>query len=73
VESARIEILDELYDGNRYADRHIVYITKRDGSKVVQEVYLFGVMDEDGRFDRIEEVTLMLEGKESDRAIGTVK
>ncbi|MGG4774265.1 nuclear transport factor 2 family protein [Paenalcaligenes sp. Me52] len=73
VESARIEVLDELHDGNRYADRHCVYVTKRDGSTVVQEVYLFGELDSDGRFLRIEETTLMLEGAEADRNIGSVK
>lgn len=73
VASVRIDVLDELHDGNRYADRHCVYVTKRDGSSVVQEVYLFGELDEDGRFIRIEETTLMLEGAEADRNIGSVK
>lgn len=73
VASVRIEVLDELRDGNRYADRHCVYVTKRDGSTVVQEVYLFGELDHEGRFLRIEETTLMLEGVEADRNIGSVK
>ena len=73
VASVRIDVLDELRDGNRYADRHCVYVTKRDGSSVVQEVYLFGELDEKGRFVRIEETTLMLEGAEADRNIGSVK
>lgn len=73
VASVRIEVLDELRDGNRYADRHCVYVTKRDGSTVVQEVYLFGELDHEGRFLRIEETTLMLEGAEADRNIGSVK
>lgn len=73
VASVRIEVLDELHDGNRYADRHCVYVTKRDGSTVVQEVYLFGEVDKEGKFVRIEETTLMLEGAEADRNIGSVK
>ncbi|UYO92432.1 nuclear transport factor 2 family protein [Pollutimonas sp. M17] len=73
VASARIDVLDELRDGNRYADRHRVHVTKRDGSKVVQEVYLFAEMDTEGRFARIEETTLMLEGAESDREMGSMK
>lgn len=73
VESARIEVLDELRDGQRYADRHRVYVTKRDGSQVVQEVYLFAELDAEGRFKRIEETTLMLEGAESDRELGSIK
>ncbi|MGB6241839.1 MAG: nuclear transport factor 2 family protein [Castellaniella sp.] len=71
--SARIEILDELRDGNRYADRHRVYVVKRDGSRVVQEVYLFAELDAEGRFACIEETTLMLEGAESDREMGSMK
>lgn len=73
VASARIEVLDELHDGNRYADRHCVYVTKRGGAQVVQEVYLFAEIDASGRFVRVEETTLMLEGEEADRNIGSVK
>jgi len=73
VASARIEVLDELRDGQRYADRHRVHVTKRDGTQVVQEVYLFAELDAEGRFKRIEETTLMLEGAESDREIGSMK
>lgn len=73
VAAARIEILDELRVGDRYADRHRVHIRKHDGSRVVQEVYLFAQLDEEGRFARVEETTLMLEGEEADRDIGSVK
>lgn len=73
VASARIEVLDELREGNRYADRHRVDVTKRDGTRVVQEVYLFAELDADGRFLRVEETTLMLAGEEADRDIGSVK
>ena len=73
VASARIEVLDELRDGQRYADHHRVHVSKRDGTQVVQEVYLFAELDAEGRFARIEEITLMLEGAESDRDIGHMK
>lgn len=73
VASARIEMLDELRDGTRYADRHRVHIAKRDGTHVVQEVYLFAELDINGRFLRVEETTLMLEGPEADRDIGSVR
>lgn len=73
VASARIEILEELRDHDRYADRHRVHITKNDGSQLVQEVYLFAQIDEQGRFTRVEETTLMLEGLEADRDIGNLK
>jgi hypothetical protein len=73
VASARIEVLDELRDGTRYADRHRVHAVKRDGGQVVQEVYLFAELDARGRFRRIEETTLMLEGEEADRELGSAK
>ncbi|RMX08553.1 nuclear transport factor 2 family protein [Corticibacter populi] len=73
VARARIEVLDELRNGTSYADRHRVHVTKRDGSEVVQEVYLFGEVDAAGRFLRIEETTLMLSGAEADRDIGSAK
>ncbi|WP_165972593.1 hypothetical protein [Paracandidimonas soli] len=46
---------------------------KRDGAKVVQEVYLFAELDANGRFARVEETTLMLEGAGADRHIGGMK
>lgn len=65
-----VEVLDELADGDRYADRHVVTVTKRDGSTVVQEVYVFARLDATGRFRVLEEVTMMLAGAEADRDIG---
>lgn len=73
VRSARIDVLDEITVGHRYADRHVVDIRKCDGRRVVQEVYLFGEFDEDGRFGRVEETTLLLTGSEADRALGNAK
>ncbi|OZM83106.1 nuclear transport factor 2 family protein [Pseudonocardia sp. MH-G8] len=65
-----VEVHDELYDGTRYADRHTAHITKKGGSTVRMEVYAIGDLAPDGRFRRVEEVTLMLQGSDSDRAIG---
>lgn len=73
VDRVHVSVIDELVDGSAYADRHIVRIVKTDGSEVVQEVYLFGELAGDGRFSRIEEVTMMLEGDEADRAIGSAR
>ncbi|WP_406720538.1 hypothetical protein RPE78_10730 [Thioclava litoralis] len=73
VASAEIEVLDEVSDGLNYADRHIVSATKRDGHQVVQEVYLFATRDPEGRFERVEEMTHMLDGAAEDRGLGTVK
>lgn len=61
VEHTTITVLDELIDADRYAERHVVDLVKRDGERIVQEVYVFAERDPDGRFTRIEEATVMLE------------
>ncbi len=71
VDSVDAQVLDEITDARHYADRHVVTIVKRDGSRVVQEVYLFADIEEDGRFCRVQETTLMLSGSEADRQIGS--
>lgn len=70
VERITITVLDEVIDGHRYAERHLVDLLDADGQHVVQEVYLFAELDSDGRFARIEEVTLSLEVDETDRQQG---
>jgi hypothetical protein len=68
-----VQVHDELVGGDRYADRHTVTATKVDGSVVRMEVYLFAEFAPDGRFRRIEETTLMLEGAEADRNLGSAR
>ncbi|MGW1791148.1 nuclear transport factor 2 family protein [Streptomyces tubercidicus] len=73
VADGEIEVHDELYDGSKYADRHTVHVTKKDGSTVRLEVYVFADFAPDGRFSRIEEVSLMLQGADSDRGIASAR
>ncbi|MFI6149182.1 nuclear transport factor 2 family protein [Streptomyces sp. NPDC051109] len=73
VADGRVEVHEELYDGAKYADRHTAHITKKDGSTVRMEVYVFAEFAPDGRFHRIEETTLMLEGSAADRNIGSAR
>ncbi|AUI60336.1 hypothetical protein [Amycolatopsis sp. BJA-103] len=73
VTAGSIEVHDELYDGALYADRHTVEVTKTDGSTVRTEVYVLGEFAPDGRFSRIEETTLMLQGSDADRNIGRAR
>ncbi|EWD63068.1 hypothetical protein P825_02252 [Klebsiella pneumoniae UCI 22] len=70
---AKIELHDELRNGNLYATRHRVLCTRRSGEEVDMEVYMFAEIDDSGRFIRIEEATLMLKGRESDRDLGSVR
>ncbi|GAA4496010.1 hypothetical protein GCM10023191_037390 [Actinoallomurus oryzae] len=59
IRSVRIEMLDELTDGRAYADRHVLTVEMADGTSQVRESYVFGRLAENGRFERIEEVTLV--------------
>jgi SnoaL-like protein len=73
VASGTVQVHDELVEGDRYADRHTVDVTKTDGSSVRMEVYVFAEFAPDGRFRRIEETTLMLAGAEEDRNLGSAR
>lgn len=59
IRSVKIELLDELVLGAAYADRHVLTIEMRDGTRQVRESYVFGSLAPDGRFETIEEVTLV--------------
>ena len=59
IRSVKIEVLDELTDGRAYADRHVLTVEMTDGTSQVRESYVFGRLAEDGRFEWIEEVTLV--------------
>ncbi|MFE3269923.1 nuclear transport factor 2 family protein [Streptomyces sp. NPDC059215] len=54
--AGEIEVHEELYDGDKYADRHTCHLTKKDGTTV-----------------SIEETTLMLEGTDADRNLGSAR
>jgi hypothetical protein len=73
VAGGEIDVHEELRDGARYADRHTVRIVKADGDRVHTEVYLFADIAADGRFRRIEETTMMLDGAEADRGLGSAR
>ncbi|MGW1892498.1 nuclear transport factor 2 family protein [Streptomyces sp. NPDC002004] len=73
VADGKVEVHDELFDGNLYADRHTVDATKTDGTTVRMEVYVFAEFAPDGRFRRLEETTLMLEGADDDRNLGSAR
>jgi hypothetical protein len=59
VRSVHIELLDEVVDGRAYADRHVLTVEMTDGTSQVRESYVFGRRAEDGRFEHINEVTLV--------------
>lgn len=73
VAGGRVEVHEELREGSRYADRHTVHVVKADGASVRTEVYLFGELAPDGRLRRIQETTLMIDGAEADRGLGSAR
>ena len=60
-------------DGAAYAERHTIDIVKADGSTASHEVYVFAERAADGRFVRLEEVTLMVSGSQDDRDLGSAR
>ncbi|MFD5621263.1 nuclear transport factor 2 family protein [Streptomyces yangpuensis] len=73
VRSGSVEVHDELRDGTRYADRHTVTLTQHNGRTSRTEVYLFARMAPDGRFQSVEETTLLIAGHPDDGDLGSVK
>ncbi|MFJ3880096.1 nuclear transport factor 2 family protein [Streptomyces sp. NPDC090077] len=73
VSGGHIEVHEELRDGLRYADRHTVTVTQRDGHTSRIEVYLFAELAPDGRFLRVEETTLLVDGRPDDGRLASIK
>lgn len=73
IRSGHIEVHDELRDGLRYADRHTVTVTRHNGRVSRIEVYLFAQLAPDGRFQRVEETTLLITGHPDDGNLGHVR
>jgi hypothetical protein len=66
VASGEIEVIEVVRQGDRIADRHRVTVTKRDGARSQLEVYLFGQFAEDGRLQRVDEVSRLITGNDED-------
>jgi len=73
VADGTIRVHDELSAGPSYAERHTIDVVKADGSTTAHEVYVFAERAPDGRFVRLEEVTLMVAGSEADRGLGSAR
>jgi hypothetical protein len=73
VADGTIRVHDELGEGAAYAERHTIDVVKNDGSTASHEVYVFAERAPDGRFVRLEEVTLMVAGSEADRGLGSAR
>lgn len=73
IRSGHVEVHDELRDGLCYADRHTVTLTQHNGHTSRTEVYLFARFAPDGRFQRVEETTLLVAGHPDDENLGLIK
>ncbi|WP_314252329.1 nuclear transport factor 2 family protein [Streptomyces kutzneri] len=73
IRSGHVEVHDELRDGPRYADRHTVTLVHLDGHTSRTEVYLFAELAPDGRFQRVEETTLLVTGQPDDGKLGLIR
>jgi hypothetical protein len=67
-----VEVHDALRGGLRDACRHTVTITRDNGRTSRTEVYLFARFAPDGRFQCVEETTLLVAGHADDRNLGLV-
>lgn len=57
VVDVAITVLDELAQEDRYAERHVIDLSLRDGRRIVREVCVFARRHVDGRFMMVEEMT----------------
>ena len=55
ISKGEVTVLEEIYDGERYAERHVYDVVLTDGTTINRELYLFGILAEDGRFRHISE------------------
>jgi hypothetical protein len=70
AERVDVRVLDELVVGARYAERHVIDIALRDGTRVRREVLVFAERDAAGRFLRIDEATVALDDEGPPRPDG---
>jgi len=68
-----VEVLEAVRQGHRIADRHLVTVTKRDGTVSQIEVYLFGQLASDGRLRRVDEVSRVVSGTAEDAELARAR
>lgn len=57
LQQVSVTVLDELHEANRYAERHRIELTFREGTRMVREVHVFAELDAASRLTRIDELT----------------
>ncbi|MEE6260755.1 carboxymuconolactone decarboxylase family protein [Plantactinospora sonchi] len=61
IRGGTVTVLDEVVDGDRYAERHRYRITMNDGTTAQKEVVVFGRFAPDGRFAELGETGVDIE------------
>jgi hypothetical protein len=68
-----VTVREVIREGDRIADRHQVTVIKRDATISQIEVYLFGEFASDGHLRRVDEVTRVLTGDQSDAGLARAR
>ncbi|MFF4903182.1 nuclear transport factor 2 family protein [Streptomyces sp. NPDC001068] len=55
ITKGEVTVLDEIRDGDTYAERHVFHLTLADGATQSREIAIFGTFAEDGRFQNLSE------------------
>ncbi len=55
--SVHVDVQETMTDGERVAARYILTAVMRQGHVVTTEIYMFGVLSEDGRLRRVDQIT----------------
>ena len=66
VAHSEVDVVEALRDGDRIACRHVVSVTRHDGTVSQLEIYLFGELAADGRLRRVDEISRVVTGGEGD-------
>lgn len=70
IASAYIEFIEYIEDGDKVADIHDVFVTKKSGEKLHVRVMAFFTF-KDQKIASVRELTQLLEGDEADQDIGS--
>lgn len=73
LSSISIQVLYLCQEDNKMSDRHVVQLTKKDGTKAVLEVLMLTERDDQGRIRRMWETARTVEGEENSEELARVR
>lgn len=69
VSTGHVEVLELIHEGRRVADRHLVTMTRADGTTSTIEMMMFARFDDSGRIQQAGEMSQVLRGDSRDRSL----